>query len=75
MSRCLAILLCPIFQSSAIAAASCETLQIETPVATLSLNTKSCDLVAVLWHTLALEVIREPPLEENFRLLLPRRDY
>ena len=44
---------------------------VETPVATLHLSAGSCDLIGVSWRSPAMEIIREPQLGENFRLLLP----
>jgi hypothetical protein len=48
---------------------------IETPIATLRLNAESCDLVGLDWKTPALQIIAEPRLGENFRLLLPKPGY
>lgn len=48
---------------------------IQTPIATLSLSQKTGDLVGLDWKDPALEVIREPRLGENFRILLPLPGY
>ena len=48
---------------------------VETSVATLTLRTTSCDLVGVAWKEPKEELIQEPRLGENFRLLLPRPGY
>lgn len=49
--------------------------KIETPVCTLRLDPKTGNLVGVRWKTPELEIIQEPRLGENFRLLLPRPGY
>jgi hypothetical protein len=48
---------------------------IETAGATLRIDAASCDLVGVHWKSPALDVIDEPSLGENFRLLLPTPGY
>ncbi len=48
---------------------------VETPNATLRLNAESGDLVGLDWKSPALQIIAEPRLGENFRLLLPRPGY
>lgn len=48
---------------------------IETPDATLRLAAKTGDLAGVRWKHPELEIIREPRLAENFRLLLPKPGY
>lgn len=48
---------------------------IETPEATLRLSETSCDLVGLRWKNPQLEIIGEPRLGENFRILLPRPGY
>ena len=48
---------------------------VETRLATLRLDTQSGDLVGLTWKRPQLDVIQEPRLGENFRLLLPRPDY
>ncbi|MBS1815283.1 MAG: hypothetical protein JSS87_10445 [Acidobacteria bacterium] len=45
---------------------------IETSIATLRLNSATCDLVGVDWKQPALKIIDEPRLGENFRILLPK---
>jgi hypothetical protein len=48
---------------------------IETPVATLRLAKRSGDLVGARWKDPSLEIMQQPKLGENFRLLLPRPGY
>jgi len=48
---------------------------IETPNATLRLDTESGDLIGLDWKKPALQIIAEPRLGENFRLLLPKPGY
>lgn len=48
---------------------------IETPACILSLDPSNGDLVGISWKNPALEVIQEPRLGENFRILLPRPGY
>jgi len=49
--------------------------QVETPVASLRLAERSGDLVGIRWKVPRLEIIAEPRLGENFRLLLPKPGY
>jgi hypothetical protein len=51
------------------------TEAIETPLCRLRLDRRNGNLVGLDWKSPALEVIQEPRLGENFRLLLPRPDY
>ncbi len=48
---------------------------IETPVCTLRLEPKTGNLVGIRWKEPETEIIQEPRLGENFRLLLPRPQY
>lgn len=48
---------------------------VETPLATLRLAKQSGDLIGILWKDPQLELIHEPRLGENFRILLPRPGY
>ena len=48
---------------------------VDTPVATLRLSEKSGELVGVHWKNPDLEVIGEPRLGENFRIVLPQEGY
>ena len=48
---------------------------IDTPVATLRLSEENGDLVGLRWKSPELEVIAEPRLGENFRILLPQKGY
>ncbi len=59
----------------ACASLSAQVRIIETPDATLRLDKRSCDLIGVHWKSPALDVISEPKLGENFRLLLPKPGY
>src|SRR5215469_15042445 len=52
-----------------------QTLEVQTPLAVLRLARHSGDLVGVAWKNPRLEVIGEPRLGENFRLLLPKPGY
>lgn len=49
------------------------TRTVETPVAELRLAERSCDLIGIGWKNPGLEVIGEPRLGENFRILIPRQ--
>ncbi len=55
--------------------ASAQTRSIETPAATLRLSERTGDLIGLHWKNPDLEVIQEPKLGENFRLLVPRKGY
>jgi len=55
--------------------ATAQIRTIETPVATLRLSEKTGDLVGLRWKSPALEVIGEPRLGENFRILIPQTGY
>lgn len=46
---------------------------VDTLIATLRVDAKTCDLIGVHWKQPALDVIAEPRLGENFRVLLPRK--
>jgi len=48
---------------------------IETRLATLRLDGQTGNLVGLMWKDPPVELIREPRLGENFRLLLPRPGY
>lgn len=48
---------------------------VETPIATLSLSEQTCDLTGLRWKDPSVEVIGEPRLGENFRILIPQTDY
>ena len=49
--------------------------EVETPVCRLRLDRKNGNLVGVAWKDPLLEIIQEPRLGENFRLLFPHPDY
>ena len=68
-------LLIGIAPAVATSSASAQTRTIDTPVAVLRLSERSCDLVGVEWKSPSLEVIREPRLGENFRILIPQKGY
>ncbi len=55
--------------------ASAQIRTIETPVATLRLSEENCDLIGLHWKSPELEVIGEARLGENFRILIPQKDY
>ncbi len=54
---------------------SAQVRIVETPTATLRLSEQSGDLVGLHWKNPDLEIIREPRLGENFRILVPRTGY
>lgn len=54
---------------------SSQTRTIDTRIATLSLSERSCDLTGLRWKAPSLEVIGEPRLGENFRILIPQEGY
>ena len=56
-------------------AAKAQIRSVETPIATLRLSEDSGDLVGLRWKNPTLELIGEPRLGENFRLLVPKPGY
>jgi len=48
---------------------------VDTPIATLTLSEPSGDLIGLRWKNPSLDVIAEPRLGENFRILIPRDGY
>lgn len=48
---------------------------VETPICRLRLDRRNGSLIGLTWKNPSLEVIAEPRLGENFRLLLPRPGY
>ncbi len=48
---------------------------VDTPNATLRFAARSGDLVGIAWRNPQLEIIAEPRLGENFRMLLPKPGY
>lgn len=52
-----------------------STEVIETPLCQLRLDARNGNLVGATWKSPRLEIIQEPRLGENFRLLLPKADY
>lgn len=55
--------------------AAAQVRTVETPAATLQLSEKNGDLVGLEWKSPNLEVIAEPRLGENFRVLIPQKGY
>ena len=55
--------------------ASAQVRTIETQVATLRLSEGTCDLIGLRWKNPATEIIGEPRLGENFRVLIPQDNY
>jgi hypothetical protein len=55
--------------------ASAQVRTVETPVATLRLSEATGDLIGLLWKSPGMEIIGEPRLGENFRILLPQDNY
>ena len=55
--------------------ATAQIRTVDTPVATLRLSETSGDLIGVRWKSPELEVIGEPRLGENFRILIPQTGY
>jgi len=49
--------------------------KIETPICVLRLEPHTGNLIGITWKEPALEIIQEPRLGENFRLLLPDPHY
>ncbi|MGB7265442.1 MAG: hypothetical protein WBC92_08005, partial [Terracidiphilus sp.] len=52
-----------------------QSRTVATPLATLTLSQQSGDLIGLHWKNPALDVIAEPRLGENFRILLPQKGY
>jgi hypothetical protein len=52
-----------------------QTRTVDTPLAVLRLSEDSGDLIGVRWKNPDLEVIGEPRLGENFRIVLPQEGY
>jgi hypothetical protein len=52
-----------------------QTRTVDTPLALLRLSESSGDLIGVRWKNPDLEVIGEPRLGENFRIVLPQEGY
>lgn len=55
--------------------AEAQIRSVETPIATLRLSERTGDLVGLMWKNPNLEIIAEPRLGENFRLLVPKPGY
>ncbi len=55
--------------------ASAQIRTIDTPVATLRLSETNCDLIGLHWKSPDLEIIGEARLGENFRILIPQKNY
>ena len=54
---------------------SAQIRTIDTAVATLRLSEENCDLIGLRWKSPELEVIGEARLGENFRILIPQKNY
>jgi hypothetical protein len=52
-----------------------STEVIETPLCQLRLDARNANLVGATWKSPRLEIIQEPRLGENSRLLLPKAGY
>ena len=52
-----------------------QTRTVDTPLAVLRLSDNCGDLIGVRWKNPDLEVIGEPRLGENFRIVLPQEGY
>lgn len=55
--------------------ASAQVRTVDTPVATLRLSETTGDLIGLRWKSPSLEIIGEPRLGENFRVLIPQDNY
>ena len=55
--------------------ASAQVRTVETPVATFRLSEATGDLIGLRWKSPDLEIIGEPRLGENFRILIPQDNY
>lgn len=55
--------------------ASAQVRTIDTQVATLRLSEGTCDLIGLRWKNPGTEIIGEPRLGENFRILIPADNY
>ncbi len=60
---------------AAVSPLASQTRVVETPLATLTLSEQSGDLIGLQWKKPKLDVIAEPRLGENFRILLPQKGY
>jgi Domain of unknown function (DUF6259) len=61
--------------STILQTAGAQTRTIETPDATLRVSEQNCDLIGLHWKEPDIEVIGEPRLGENFRILVPQAGY
>jgi hypothetical protein len=68
------VILAPLggFSSAGRPASAPQVRVIETSVCTMRLNEQTGDIEGLDWKNPRVEIIREPRLGENFRLLLPR---
>jgi hypothetical protein len=55
--------------------ASAQIRTVENSIVTLRLSETTCDLIGLHWKNPELEVIGEPRLGENFRILIPQKGY
>jgi hypothetical protein len=52
-----------------------NTEEVDLPVCKLRLDRRNGNLIGLAWKEPSIEVIMEPRLGENFRILLPRAEY
>lgn len=60
---------------SAQSSAQARVRVIDTPPAAIQVSEQTCDVTAIRWKDPNLDLIREPRLGENFRILLPQKGY
>lgn len=58
-----------------VTSAGAQVRTVETPAVTIRLDQRTCDVVGLKWKSPELEVIGEPKLGENFRILVPQEHY
>ncbi len=74
MKHSIHFLAAPLVFAFALSAAA-QIRTIETPIASLRLSAESGDLIGLRWKRPELEIIGEPRLGENFRILVPQKGY
>ncbi|HZQ44597.1 MAG TPA: DUF6259 domain-containing protein [Acidobacteriaceae bacterium] len=57
------------------ASAGAQVRTVETPAVTIRLDERTCDVVGLQFKSPELDVIGEPRLGENFRILVPQEHY
>jgi hypothetical protein len=70
-----ALLIAALASAALALSVSAQVRTIDTPVATLRLSETNGDLIGIHWKSPDLEVIGEPRLGENFRILIPQDHY